>query len=122
MDSSEEVLALRLHLENTEQWLSACKGKGKEQNIVDIDEAVKAQATELTARLIALEDRNMCASISKAVQDDGSVLSILQGEQNQILRDRMQASSLDEYDTVSSTHGHGSQPLWIYFTRISSND
>ena len=95
MESEDARLALELQILDIEDFLSTRKGKGKEDEIVDNEEAFKVQALELRARLTALQDQAMCKSISKAVQDDAVELVILRQEENQALRDRAQAFNVE---------------------------
>ena len=103
MDAADEIAATQLHLEDIEVWLQARKGKGKESDIIDIDEAVKDQAIQLNAHLMALQDQIMCVSIGTAVYEDGVELCLVQGAENQALLDKLQARLLEEPEAAAQT-------------------
>ncbi|MCJ1246159.1 hypothetical protein MMC30_003364 [Trapelia coarctata] len=94
MSALSEALALRLQLEEIEEFQASSKGKEVEGDILDRNFALIIQAEEMEKALLLRSDRNMTISISRAVETDADVISAIRAEEDDTHSDRRLACSL----------------------------
>jgi len=94
MSGLSEALALRLQLEEIEEFRASRKGKELEGDIPDREYALTIKAEELEKALLLRSDRNMSISIGQAVETDADVISAIRAVEDDTHRDRRIACSL----------------------------
>lgn len=88
----DETVILSLLIEDLESLEEGWKGKAAEGSALADDQiAVELQKTELQKREKLMADVRMARSISRAVQDDGTTVAILAGEERRAAQDREMA-------------------------------
>ena len=95
MDSRTLSTAVQLHLEDTEELASRAKGKGREGTISDAELALQMYIEELNACSANLSDRKMAQSMALAVIRDAQVIHQENFKEQQVIRDRELAASLE---------------------------
>ena len=94
MSGLSEALALRLQLEEIEEFRASSKGKELEGDIPDMDFALNMQAEELRKAVLLRADRDMTISIGRAVETDADVIGTIRAEEDATHRDHRIACSL----------------------------
>lgn len=78
MDEQSAALVLQLQLEDIANIFATAKGKGRADDSSTADDAAYAlqlHQQDLEASMAILDDRKMCQSIARAVQDDQHILA-----------------------------------------------
>ena len=87
--------AVQLHLDDTEELASRAKGKGREGTFSDAELALQMYIEELNACNANLSDRKMAQSMALAVIRDAQVIHQENLKEQQAIRDRELAASLE---------------------------
>ena len=96
MDEQTAQLILEIQQRDVDDFLSSRAVRLRRGALDDSTLAFKLQQDELARNISFLRDRRMGQSISRAIQDDGASISIIQAGRNEIIRDRQYASRLNE--------------------------
>ena len=89
MDEETVHLILTLQMEDLDVMKSNSKGKAAEGSAIpDSQLAIELQKAEIQKQKTLLEDLRMANSISRAVQDDGTTVTILMAEERRCVQDR----------------------------------
>lgn len=95
MDEESVDLILSLQLEDLRSLLATRKGKAKEGSAApDEDLAIELQINELHNQRLVMADNVMARSISRAVQNDGTAIAILDDEERRSVQDHQLATRL----------------------------
>ena len=96
MDSETAALILQLQIEDSNELLSSCEGKGKgiEGVLSDTQVALQVYKEELQRNATIIADQNMTRSLARACQTDGSMLALSFSQEQRAARDRQVALRL----------------------------
>ncbi|KAK0650154.1 hypothetical protein DIS24_g7131 [Lasiodiplodia hormozganensis] len=105
MDEQSAALVLQLQLEDIATIFATAKGKGRADDSTadDAAYALRLHQQDLEASMVILEDRKMCQSIARAVQDDQHILAREAEAEAVAVRDRRLAHQMDGQPNAAAT-------------------
>ncbi|KAK2036234.1 IBR finger domain-containing protein [Colletotrichum somersetense] len=106
-DDKSLSLVLQLQIEDLENIKQGSKGKHRQDEIADATLAVEMYESELRSLVLVASDRRMCRSIAKANRLDGSLISILGGQEKQAVQDRQVAVRLSRGEQLDEDSSMG---------------
>jgi hypothetical protein len=123
MDEETAIAVLHCQLDDVLESIILQKGKQKQGETTDIEQALSLQAAELQATNDSLNDRRVCQSMSRAIQDDFPLLATEFALERQAERDREQALELAATENGSRrTSRRGSVTSIISQSELPSED
>lgn len=107
MDEQSAALVLQLQLEDIANIFATAKGKGRADDSTADDAAYALQLhqQELETSMVILEDRKMCQSIARAVQDDQHILAREAEAEAVAVRDRRLAHQMEDQPDAAAAAG-----------------